>query len=297
MNKYSSCISYLLDQKTNLIPHGNKSFFDHLLGTYNLLKKTGQEEDICFAGLFHSIYGNDVFDKKTETDREKIKDLIGLKAEELVWTFNSTPRTELEKNNTSEIKMLLLCNKLEQNTLFEIYDNLFDSHTLDTLYGEYRDYVPWRFIGAADETNQNTWRKFQYILNKKKKIDRILFKEAHNILRKNNLDKIVKFKRAYGNGNIYGTVHHFHEDDGAQNYNEVFTIMFYLNKEWFMHYGGETVFLTQDKNEIWKSVIPKPGRAILFDGFIPHAARELSRQCVELRMVVSFKYSVNNVRT
>jgi len=190
MNKYSRCINYLLDQKTNLIPHGNKSFFDHLLGTYNLLKKTGQEEDICFAGLFHSIYGNDVFDKKTETDREKIKELIGPKAEELVWTFNSTPRTELEKNNTPEMKMLLLCNKLEQNTLFEIYDNLFDYQTLDTLYGEYRDYVPWRFTGTAgDAVQQNTWKKFQYILNKKKKIDKSLIEK---VLKIQNLVQEIK---------------------------------------------------------------------------------------------------------
>ena len=98
--------------------------------------------------------------------------------------------------------------------------------------------------------------------------------------------------RAYASGNIYGTVHEIHQDDGAINYNEIITIMFYLNKIWDMSYGGETIFLSPDKQEISNSVIPKPGRAVLFDGAILHGAREIGRQCIELRMVASFKYKV-----
>ena len=62
-----------------------------------------------------------------------------------------------------------------------------------------------------------------------------------------------------------------------------------------MHYAGETIFLTQDWNDIWKSAIPKPGRAVLFDGFLPHGAREVSRDCVELRMVATIKYKIKYV--
>ena len=35
--------------------------------------------DICYAGLFHSIYGNEIFSVKTETDRQIIEKLIGKK--------------------------------------------------------------------------------------------------------------------------------------------------------------------------------------------------------------------------
>ena len=65
--------------------------------------------------------------------------------------------------------------------------------------------------------------------------------------------------------------------------------MFYLNKLWDVSYAGETIFLN-NIGDITNSVIPKPGRVVIFDGTIPHAAREVSRICVELRMVATFKY-------
>jgi len=174
--------------------------------------------------------------------------------------------------------------------LFLILDKVFSDATIDTLYGHFRDSKAWKFIGEGND-NSN-WRKFTYLLKKKNKIDNILFFKANEILRNNGLQDSTKLIRAYASGNIYGTVHDIHKDDGATNYNEIITIMFYLNKVWDMSYGGETIFLSPDQQEILNSVIPKPGRAVLFDGAIPHGAREVGRQCIELRMVVSFKYEV-----
>ena len=67
--------------------------------------------------------------------------------------------------------------------------------------------------------------------------------------------------------------------------------MFYLNKEWNVNFGGETVFYYPE-NESITSILPRPGRAILFDGSIPHLARDPSRICPELRMVATFQYVV-----
>ena len=50
------------------------------------------------------------------------------------------------------------------------------------------------------------------------------------------------------------------------------TVMFYTNNEWHRDWGGETVFYDFDFNII-KSVLPKPGRVVSFDGRIPHSAR------------------------
>lgn len=182
-----------------------------------------------------------------------------------------------------------------QDTLFKLYDNLFDEKTIDTLYGSYRDYKPWKFIGVADEETENQWRKFSYVLDPKDEIDKILYEKADEIIEQNNLSSSVERGRAYASGSVYGTINPIHTDDTAENYNEIVTIMFYLNKIWAMGHAGETIFLTKDWNEIWKSVIPKPGRAVLFDGFLPHGAREISRACVELRMVATIRYERKNV--
>ena len=42
----------------------------------NKLRKWKCEEDICYAGLFHSIYGNEYFQQETESNRDVIKDPI-----------------------------------------------------------------------------------------------------------------------------------------------------------------------------------------------------------------------------
>jgi predicted nucleotidyltransferase len=176
------------------------------------------------------------------------------------------------------------------DTLFKIYDNIFDPKTIDTLYGSFRDYKPWNFIGHATEETEYQWRKFSYILNPEDKIDSILYRKADEIINRNNLSASVERGRAYASGSVYGTINPIHTDDTSENYNEIITVMFYLNKTWSMNHAGETIFLSKDENEIWKAIIPKPGRAVLFDGFVPHGAREISRTCVELRMVATIRY-------
>ena len=85
----------------------DKSLLDHLIETHDILKDNGAPEYLQKAGLFHSIYGTVYFmDGKGlvqggppchELDeRYKIKNLIGDKAEEIVWwyCFIDEPRVE-----------------------------------------------------------------------------------------------------------------------------------------------------------------------------------------------------------
>ena len=176
--------------------------------------------------------------------------------------------------------------------LFKIYDNLFNEKEVDILYGSFRDEKPWTFTGGA--TAESMCRKFKNPLEKEDKVNKILYKTADDILKKEELFDSVKLVNTYASSYVYGTVHDFHEDC-ANDYNQIYTIMFYLNKLWTLGYAGETVFLNKERTEIENSVIPKPGRAVIFDGFITHAAREISRSCIELRMVATIKFERKNV--
>jgi len=102
-----------------------------------------------------------------------------------------------------------------------------------------------------------------------------------------------KLSRVYINGYTYGTDGYIHRDDklydelGAESpFSE--TVIIYLNNEWEMNWGGETVIVGND-GEISKSVIPKFTRMLIFDGQMQHASRPLSRICKDLRMVLVFK--------
>jgi hypothetical protein len=282
MNKYIKCINYLIEKKTNLTNHSKSNLFNHLIGTYNILRKWECHEDICFAGLFHSIYGNNFFMIKTETDRSIIKNLIGEKSEELVYIFNRN------RYENKEVSIISFANKLEQD-MFHVLDNVYDKKDMDDFYFYFRDKAPWKFIGAGkDETK---WRKFNYYLNFKNKIENKLKKISENILKDLNISDFLNLTRAYASANPFGTVHEVHTD-----YGEIakgITVMFYLNNIWKVDYGGETVFFNQSQNEIIKSIIPKPTRIIVFDGGYPHCARDVRRDVNDLRMVLTFKYKIN----
>ena len=169
--------------------------------------------------------------------------------------------------------------------MIQILDNVFNNKDIDTFYGEFRDFTAWKFTGGVGEKN---WRKFDLILDKEHPVHSKLFKKSDEIFKKTlpSLASTHSCKYNYASGYVFGTHHELHSDYPKD---WGITVMFYLNKVWDVSYGGETIFIN-NSGDITNSVIPKPGRVVIFDGSIPHAAREVSRTCIELRMVATFKY-------
>lgn len=73
----------------NRIPHSRRSLFDHLVGTGEILRAWDCDVDVCAAGMFHSIYGTNAFALSCldRRDRDRLRDLIGERAEELAYLF------------------------------------------------------------------------------------------------------------------------------------------------------------------------------------------------------------------
>ena len=84
----------LKEIKSDEIAHERGTLYDHLTGTYNYLASWQSEEYVCSAGLFHSIYGTTIFRHQSilYADRQRVKDIIGEKAEDLVYIFSSVNR-------------------------------------------------------------------------------------------------------------------------------------------------------------------------------------------------------------
>jgi hypothetical protein len=76
--------------------HSGRTLMDHLAGTYQMLKSWQAPEDVCLAGLFHSVYGTNAFHRQSLafTERHKVRSLIGAEAEELAWIFCSVERPQ-----------------------------------------------------------------------------------------------------------------------------------------------------------------------------------------------------------
>mmetsp|Transcript_38624 Transcript_38624/g.97043 ORF Transcript_38624/g.97043 Transcript_38624/m.97043 type:complete len:437 (+) Transcript_38624:16-1326(+) len=78
--------------------HARDTFANHLRGTWGILNAWGQPMDICRAGLFHTIYGGDLFIFSTldpfeeEASRPRLRDVVEEEAEALTWDFGTLAR-------------------------------------------------------------------------------------------------------------------------------------------------------------------------------------------------------------
>lgn len=79
----------IVQAKADKARHSGRTLLDHLVGTHDLLQRWGNSEDICNAGLFHSIYGTVHFHHKAWPldQRDVIRGLIGDYAEKLACLF------------------------------------------------------------------------------------------------------------------------------------------------------------------------------------------------------------------
>ena len=68
-----------------------------------------------------------------------------------------------------------------------------------------------------------------------------------------------------------------------------FTYMIYLNPDWDVSMGGETIFVDEPTGEIIKSIVPKRGRLVKFTSVIPHSARPPLRDCMRKRYSMVFQ--------
>ena len=95
--KLAVCRQYLLALGADELIHSGRHFLTHLEGTYLILRRWGLSESVCYAGLFHSIYGTDSFKRNPLPleKRDELKALIGAEAEQLAYLFGSVRRITL----------------------------------------------------------------------------------------------------------------------------------------------------------------------------------------------------------
>lgn len=74
---------------TDVTPHSGRHLIDHLVGVYQLLAAWDNPPHICRAGLFHSIYGTNIFTVRSASfsERAVISEAIGEPAERLAFLF------------------------------------------------------------------------------------------------------------------------------------------------------------------------------------------------------------------
>ena len=90
---------FLVGLGVEQIGHTGKSYLAHLTGVYRLMEARGCAEDVCRAGMFHSIYGTQLFQGFTLPleRRPEVAALIGERAERLAYLNCVMDRATLDR--------------------------------------------------------------------------------------------------------------------------------------------------------------------------------------------------------
>lgn len=112
-------VKYLIEN-TSLVPHSNRTFFEHLWQTYQLLCKQPVTHEIRLAGLWHAVYGTHAFDNPIadKFPRDLVKGFIGEEAEELVYRFCNLELPRVPKiinTRDYDLAWIEICNLTDQN--------------------------------------------------------------------------------------------------------------------------------------------------------------------------------------
>lgn len=91
----------------------------------------------------------------------------------------------------------------------------------------------------------------------------------------------------YANGQTCGQDSPIHRDNRPGLAGR--TVVVFCNSHWASAWGGELTFYSNDKTDVIKSVLPRPGRIVIFNGEIPHSAKSPNMNCAELRLTLAFK--------
>ncbi len=80
------------------VSHSDKTYLAHAISVYNDLKQWGCEEEVARVGIFHSIYGTELFQGFTlPVDRRgDVRALIGERAERLSYLNCAMDRTHFD---------------------------------------------------------------------------------------------------------------------------------------------------------------------------------------------------------
>lgn len=305
------------------INHGNSNYFDHCLTVHSILKSMNADEDVCKAGLYHSVYGTEHFSSRVEVTKQELISLIGDVAEDLVFKFCNIKNrfetiltngfkfnsyidkalTQIEYANLQEqyqrnqdIKLLEMCEALIKK--LSLYNLDFECHSINNK----EVYIFDRLFEQADIEFIN-----QFCLNS-------VYRPEHSSNDMNyeidsrfvslmSPDELQQSKIIPALGKIsqamqkdlylgYQYINHYtlntsvseHTDSSEPGH---YTVLIFPNKYWEDTWGGELAFF--DCGNVHKLLRFAPGRVIVFDSRLSHKVLPLTRNARKDRYSIAIK--------
>jgi hypothetical protein len=96
---FKQLTDFLLELGTEKVSHTEKTYLAHVIGVYNYMKARGCTEELCRAGMFHSIYGTELFQRFALPleRRQDVRALLGERAERLAYLNCAMDRASFDQ--------------------------------------------------------------------------------------------------------------------------------------------------------------------------------------------------------
>jgi hypothetical protein len=96
---YKRLTDFLAGLGVAQVAHTEKSYLAHLVGVYRLMESRGCTEEVCRAGMFHSIYGTERFQRFALPleRRPEVRALIGERAERIAYLNCAMDRASFDR--------------------------------------------------------------------------------------------------------------------------------------------------------------------------------------------------------
>jgi hypothetical protein len=147
---YRRLTAFLVDLGIEDVRHTQRNYLAHLIAVYQLMKTYDQSEELCRAGMFHSIYGTEKFQgfKLTLDRRSEVSDLIGERAERLAFFNCLMDRKSLDELLDQSEGTFSIRNRESGEPMLlsrDEYDGLCSVHLFDWLEQAPRSSFGWDY--------------------------------------------------------------------------------------------------------------------------------------------------------
>jgi hypothetical protein len=145
---------FLIELGIENVGHTKKSYLAHLIGVYRDMEAAGCQDEVCRAGMFHSIYGTELFQgfKLPLERRSDLRALIGDRAERLAYMNCSMDRASFDRALEQGDEPYRIVDRLtgeEVPLAQDDFDDLCRVHFYDWLEQVPRSELGWGYRRAA----------------------------------------------------------------------------------------------------------------------------------------------------
>lgn len=168
-----------------------------------------------------------------------------------------------------------------------IFDNVYDTHITQKFYyfiigSQYK--ISLKDTSCKDYHNEES---FGAIYSMKDISNMGIIQHLpENIKNKFNIN-LDTCNRGLVNAVTSSGVYHPHDDSSS---GEKWSFLYYANLKWDLEWGADTLFLTDDRHNIFDTVQCKPNRVVIFDATIPHLIRPSTNIAPQYRFSVNMTF-------